>query len=246
MNSRPATRILVVDDEPAVRSALRRGLEAEGYAVSEAGGKAELLQCLAGTPVDLITLDLLLAGEDGLEIAQEVRSKKNIPIIMITGRSAPVDRVAGLDHGADDYITKPFHFREVLIRVANVLQRYEAVNSVAEGAAVSGMAEKHYAFETGVVDLSRRRLVATDGSAIDLTDAEFDLLAIFLRRPTRILSRDEIMMLLRGKSWSPLDRTIDGHIARLRKKIDPLSETPRLIKSVRNVGYVFTGSVRRV
>jgi two-component system OmpR family response regulator len=243
INSESRIRILVVDDEPAIRSILRSGLELEGYEVSEAGNKAELLRCLETAPIDLITLDLDLGGENGLHLAREVRAQHNIPIIMITGKADAFDRVAGLEQGADDYIVKPFHIREVLMRACSVLRRYE-LESIAEdvGNSVSVPAER-YRFDGCILDVPRRELKAANGETIDLTDAEFDLLSSFLRQPARILSRDELMRVLNGRDWSPEDRTIDGHVARLRRKIDFQSETPRLIKSVRGVGYVFTGDV---
>lgn len=237
--------ILVCDDEPGVRSVLRRGLESAGYAVHEAGGKAELLACLKTIPINLITLDLCLGNEDGLQAAREIRATRNVPILMITGRSTPIDRVTGLEHGADDYISKPFHVREVLLRVRTVLRRYELEGGAADSARAGESGEERYEFEAGVLDAKRREVHAPGGERVQLTDAEFGLLLLFLRQPTRVLSRDEITAQLKGHSWSPLDRTIDGHIARLRKKIEPNSETPRLIKSVRGVGYVFTGDVRR-
>ena len=246
MNPDSPIRILVVDDEPAVRSILRSGLEREGYEVSEAGDKAEFLRCLETTPIDLITLDLDLDGENGLLLAREVRTQHNIPIIMITGKGDVFDRVAGLEQGADDYIIKPFHIREVLMRARSVLRRYE-LESVAEDVGSSvGVAAERYKFDDCILDVPRRELKSANGAIIDLTDAEFDLLLSFLRQPARILSRDELMRLLNGRDWSPEDRTIDGHIARLRRKIDSRTETPRLIKSVRGVGYVFTGDVERL
>jgi two-component system, OmpR family, response regulator len=243
INSESPIRILVVDDEPAIRSILRSGLEQEGYEVSEAGNKAELLRCLETAPMDLITLDLDLGGENGLQLAREVRAQHNIPIIMITGKVDAFDRVAGLEQGADDYIVKPFHIREVLMRARSVLRRYE-LEAVVEDAGnfVSAPAER-YKFDDCILDVPRRELKTVSGGTIDLTDAEFGLLASFLRQPARILSRDELMRVLNGRNWSPEDRTIDGHIARLRRKIDSQSEMPRLIKSVRGVGYVFTGDV---
>lgn len=240
--------ILVVDDEAGVRDVLRRGLEAEGYIVSEAADMAGLLARLENEPaVSLITLDLCLGNEDGLELARAVRARRNVPIVMITARREPVDRVIGLEHGADDYIVKPFHIREVLYRVASVLRRYELEHqAAAPGTADESSDSERYAFETGVLDVTRRECVRTDGAPLALTDAEIDLLSVLLRHPARVLSRDELMALMKGQSWSPLDRTIDGHIARLRKKIEPSLEQPRLIKSVRGVGYVFTGEVRRL
>ncbi len=234
--------VLVVDDERDVCSILRRGLEKEGYAVSEAGSKAELLHCLETLPIDLITLDLGLAGEDGLQLAREVRARRNVPIVLITGKGNPVDRAAGLEQGADDYIVKPFHIQEVLFRIRSVLRRYE-LEAGSKYVGVAAVPDECYKIDDNILDVRRRELMTADGETIDLTDAEFDLLMIFLKQPARIISRDELMHQLKGRDWSPEDRTIDGHVARLRRKIDSQGEMPRLIKSVRGVGYVFTGAV---
>ncbi len=231
--------ILVVEDEAAVRGILREGLEAEGFMVSEARDEAGLIRSLEAEPVHLITLDLGLGQEDGLELARQIRAKRNIPIVMITGRSAPVDRLAGLEHGADDYISKPFHIREVVLRVHSVLRRYELEESVPKPRAA-----QRYAFGSCILDSAKREVRKVDGALIDLTDSEFLLMEIFVRHPARVLSRDEMLQMLRGRDWSPLDRTIDGHVARLRRKIEPPGEAPTFIKSVRGVGYVFTGEIK--
>ena len=236
--------ILVVDDEPAVRTLLRQGFELQGYSVSEAGSKARLLEILERGSVGLITLDLELGRENGLELAREIRARHNIPIIMVTGKGAPDERLVGLESGADDYITKPFHIREVLLRTRTVLERYDSrKNEVGRN---DGPISERLSFESGMLDVARRELSDHSGDRIDLTDAELDLLAIFLRHPTRILSREELAQMVFKRPWSPLERTVDNHIARLRKKIEPPGEEPKLIKSVRGVGYVFTGDVRRV
>lgn len=237
--------ILVVDDDPGIRSVLRRGLEAEGFVVSEAATRAQVLHAVQKHTVDLITLDLDLGTLDGLDLAQEIRSQRNVPIIMVTGRDAPADSLCGLEHGADDYVGKPFKIREVVLRIRNILRRYELESLVKEIQPTHDDGTLRYRFETGILDASRRELKSNHDDLIDLTNSEFDLLTIFLRHPARVLSRDEIMEMLKGQSWNPLDRTIDGHVARLRNKIEPIPEHPRLIKSVRGVGYVFTGEVVR-
>ena len=231
-------RILVVDDEAVICAILREGLETEGFAVSEARDKAALFRSLDSESVNLITLDLAVGRDDGLELARQVRALRNIPIVMITGRGAPFDRVVGLEHGADDYISKPFHIREVVLRIHSVLRRYHLEEIVPKQSA-----EQQHAFVVGVLDPAKREVRKVDGTLLDLTESEFLLLEIFLTNPARVLSRDEILQMLRGRDWSPLDRTIDGHVARLRRKIEPPGEAPTLIKSVRGVGYVFTGEV---
>jgi len=239
------THILVVDDEPQLREILRGGLEAEGFVVIEAAGKAALFRSLDAHPIKLVTLDLGLGQQDGLELALTIRGAHNVPIIMITGRDTPLDRVAGLELGADDYIMKPFHIREVVIRVRSVLARY----GIFEGDSIPGRilksdAVQKYAFDAGVLDVHKRELKKTDGEFIDLTETEFRLLELFVKHPGRVLSRNDITKMVRGQDWSPLDRVIDGHVARLRRKIDAPSEESRMIKSVRGIGYVFTGDVQ--
>ncbi len=231
-------RILVVDDEAALCAVLREAFEAEGFVVSEARDKAALFHSLEAELVNLITLDLAVGRDDGLELARQIRALRNIPIVMITGRGAPFDRVVGLEHGADDYISKPFHIREVVLRIHSVLRRYHL-----EEITPKQSAEQQHAFVVGVLDPAKREVRKVDGTLLDLTESEFLLLEIFLTNPARVLSRDEILQMLRGRDWSPLDRTIDGHVARLRRKIEPPGEIPTLIKSVRGVGYVFTGEV---
>jgi two-component system, OmpR family, response regulator len=235
--------ILVVDDEEQVRRLLRKGLEPEGYRVSEGHDGAHMQAILEREPIDLITLDLSLDGEDGLKLAREVRSKRNVPIVMITGKCDTIDRVVGLELGADDYITKPFHIREVLARIRAVLRRYEGPSA---DAGLTGAGGERYAFEGWALDCARRELKTASGQARELTTAELDLLAILVKRPGRVLSRDDLMDLLKGHDWTPLDRSIDGLVARLRRKIEPESERPRLIKTVRGVGYVFAGDVRKL
>jgi len=237
--------ILIVDDEPEVRALLRTGLEAEGFTVLEAGNGAEAEAHLAGQPISLLTLDLKLGGEDGLKLARDLRAKRNTPIIMITGKGDPIDRVVGLELGADDYIAKPFLMREVIARVRAVLRRYQTTDTVASSEAAPSEGPR-YAFDGWIMDTRRREVRTPEGAACDLTTAEFNLLAILVQRPGRVLSRDELMDQLKGHDWTPMDRSIDGLVARLRKKIEPENERPHLVKTVRGVGYVFAGNVKRV
>jgi DNA-binding response OmpR family regulator len=238
---RTAAHVLVVDDEEGVRTLLRECFELEGYRVSQARDGAGLDHCLAQGPVDLITLDLNLGGESGFDIARRIRAQNNVPIIMISGKGDTIDRVVGLELGADDYITKPFHVREVLARARAVLRRYEP-SATAAAAPTGG---RRYQFEGYVLDLDRRELTTAGGELRDLTTAEFNLLALFLERPARVLSRDNIMDLLKGHDWSPYDRSIDALIVRLRRRIEPDPEQPRLIKTVRGVGYVLAVEVKK-
>jgi DNA-binding response OmpR family regulator len=237
--------ILVVDDEAPIRLLLRECFELEGYRVSEAADGAALTAHLAKTPIDLITLDLKLGGENGLELARLVRSTCNVPIVMITGKGDTIDRVVGLELGADDYIAKPFHVREVLARIKAVLRRYESGTSGSEASSVAGVAGEAYAFESWTLNIAKRELTDATGEVQELTTAEFNMLVMFVKRPSRVLSRDNIMDLLKGHDWSPFDRSIDSLIVRVRKKIEANPETPKLIKTVRGVGYVFAADVRK-
>lgn len=235
--------LLVVDDDPGVRTMLSRYFSEEGFDVTVSENGATMRAALASERVDLILLDLVLPGEDGFILAREVRSHSQVPIIMLTGRSDVVDRVVGLEVGADDYIAKPFHLREVLARVKSVLRRTEI--PVAAEAPASEVDGEAFAFEGWQLDVSRRRLASPDGDEVVLTTGEFDLLLAFVSNPGRVLDRDRLMDLTRGRAWDALDRTIDAQISRLRKKIEPDTRRPELIKSVRGVGYLFAAKVRR-
>ncbi len=241
-----APHILVVDDEDAVRTLLRECFEMEGFRVSEARDGQELATQLTADAPDLITLDLKLGGENGLELARKIRETRNVPIVMITGKSDTIDRVVGLELGADDYIGKPFHVREVLARVRAVLRRYQNVPSLAVVVETPVAAGESYAFGEWHLDLPRRELKSSGRAALELTTAEFNMLEMFVKRPARVLSRDNIMDLLKGHEWSPFDRSIDALIVRVRRKIEPEPETPRMIKTVRGVGYVFAAEVKKV
>jgi len=231
--------ILVVDDDPKVRILLRRCFEGEGFSVSEAKDGAELRAHLVRQPVTLITLDLNLGNENGLDLAREVRKDRDVPIIMLTGKGDTIDRVVGLELGADDYLAKPFELRELLARVRAVLRRSTAVNDAAPAS------PERFSFEGWVFDIGRRSLIKQSGEPQELTTGEFNLLEAFVRRPHRVLSRDAIMDLLKGQNWSPLDRSIDNLIARLRKKVELDHDHPRLIKTVRSIGYVFAVDTQR-
>jgi DNA-binding response OmpR family regulator len=248
MTQQRVPHILIVDDDDKVRLLLRRCFESEGYRVSEAASRSEVDTHLSAGGLDLITLDLTLPDSDGFTIARDIRARSRVPIVMVTGKSDMIDRVVGLELGADDYIAKPFHVREVLARIRAVLRRAEQAAplvapaaSVPQAAVVSG--DDVYRFAEWVIDVPKREVRRSSGEPCDLTTSEFGLLELFVRHPKRVLSRDQIMDLLRGHEWSPLDRSIDNLVARLRKKIEIDPEEPRLIKTVRGVGYSFTADV---
>jgi DNA-binding response OmpR family regulator len=234
-NSR-SEHILVVDDDARIRQMLLRYFEDEGYRITAVADGAGMRDCLRKSAVDIILLDLGLAGgEDGLALAREVRSQSDIPIIMLTGRDDVVDRIVGLEIGADDYIPKPFHLREVLARLRTVMRRRQPSSPTA------GESEAILSFEGWRLDVGRRQLLAADGTEVVLTTGEFDMLALLAKQPGRVFARDMLMDLTRSRNLDSFDRTIDAQIARLRKKIERNPKRPALIKSVRGVGYVFTG-----
>ena len=244
--------LLVVEDDPKVRRLLRNVLEGEGFAVLESDDGETVLKLVDSRPIDLVTLDIHLGSRNGLELARDIRRVSNVPIIMITGQDDVLDRVVGLEVGADDYVTKPFHVREVIARVRSVLRRAGQRDAGAtealrrSGAEAEGESGKAYCFDgfTAIPD----RLVLVDRSGKDcmLTSGDFKLLTVFLNRPKHVLSRDQLMDLTGGTEWSPLDRTIDNQVARLRKKIEHDSSDPKLIKTVRGVGYTLACEVRVV
>jgi two-component system OmpR family response regulator len=238
------THILVVDDEAQVRSLLRARFEKEGFAVSEAENGSAMREQLEKGSISLVTLDLTLGQEDGLALAREIRARRNVPIIMISAKDDEVDRIVGLELGADDYITKPFSPREVVARVRAVLRRYGATTD--GGSQTSTQDGQRLSFEGGTLDLSRRDFKTSTGELTELTTTDFNLLELFLRRPQRVMSRDEIMNSIKGHDWNPFDRSVDSAVARLRKKIEADADRPRFIKSVRGVGYVLSADVRRI
>ncbi len=232
--------ILVVDDDPKIRTLLRRCFEGEGSTVLEAGDKQGTLAAIAAHPVNFITLDLDLGHDDGLDVARAIRRTSRVPIMMVTGKGEVIDRVVGLEIGADDYVSKPFHLREVVARIKSVLRRSrETVTkpSIAEGSVA-------WRFDDMIAMIEEMKLFGRDGVLIELTSGEFKLLAVFLTRPKRVLSREQLMDLVGGQSYTPLDRTIDNQIARLRKKIERNPAAPRLISTIRGIGYSFTCDVQ--
>jgi len=235
--------ILVVDDDPRIRQMLTRYFEQEGYRVSAVADGAAMRAQLKAKPVDVILLDVVMPGEDGLTIAREIRASSDVGIIMLTGRDEVLDRVVGLEVGADDYIAKPFHLREVLARVKSLLRRRKAAPEPVERS--EDKAEDVIRFDGWLLDTARRRLVSPRGEDVALTSGEFDLLAALAKHPGRVFSRETLMERTRGHRLKAFDRTIDAQIARLRKKIERDPKSPTIVKSVRAVGYVFTAKVDR-
>jgi DNA-binding response OmpR family regulator len=245
MSESESQHILVVDDDPGIRQLLRDCLEMDGFRVSEAADSTAMAALLAGESVDLITLDLMLGGENGLAVAARIRAGHDIPIVMITGKGDMIDRVVGLEIGADDYISKPFHPREVVARVRAVLRRKAPRTAAPAPSKAPGAAAERLLFDGWSLDIGRRELLRRDGTGVALTTAEFNLMEAFARRPQRVMSRDAIMDLLKGHDWTPYDRSIDALVSRLRKKIEADPASPKLVKSVRGVGYVFACAVEQ-
>lgn len=236
--------VLVVDDEPRIRAMLRRYLAGEGFQVSEAADGAEMRAALDREAIDLVLLDLVMPGEDGLSLARYIRQHSGIPIIILTGKGDLIDRVAGLEAGADDYVTKPFELREVLARIRTIMRRAgPRAGGPPPAAAAGAKASEALAFEGWRLDLLRRELRRETGELVPLTTGEFDLLCVFLRHPNRVLSRDQLMDLVKGREWAAYERGVDTQVMRLRKKIERDPGNPSLIKTVRGAGYVFAAAV---
>jgi DNA-binding response OmpR family regulator len=239
MNTYSAS-ILIVEDDPEIGRLVADFMRLEGFDVACAADGKQMDVMLQRLRPDIIILDLMLPGEDGLSICRRLRSDDSIPILMLTAKKDEIDRVVGLEMGADDYLAKPFGPRELLARVRAILRR---ANGIAAKPVV-----RRFAFDRFVIDLDARGLELVEGNAatLQLTSAEFDLLGCFVQRPRRVLTRDQILDWTRGRSADPFDRTVDMLISRLRKKLDKASPASNLITTVRNGGYLFTASVKQV
>lgn len=230
--------IVFVEDDAEIRRLVHGLLTREGYRVAVAENGEKLDALLARDRPDLVILDIMLPGEDGLSICRRLRSQQDLPILMVSAKADDVDRIVGLEIGADDYLPKPFNPRELLARVRALLRRSRP--------AQPGLLTRRFAFEGLIIDLDARLLTTEAGETIALTSAEFDLLACFVLRPRRVLSRDQLLDWTRGRVGDSFDRTIDMSISRLRKKIDAVQPGLVLITTVRNNGYLFVPQVRQV
>lgn len=235
-------QILVVDDEASIRKVLRRYFESESYKVLEAANRDQTMDAVQTSTVDLITLDINLNGEDGLSLAREIRACSAVPIIMVSGKNDLIDKVVGLEVGADDYISKPFELREVLARVKSVLRRVQLDLVQPAAATAPGSQAQQILFADCILCPNTRDLTKTDGTRCLLTTAEYNLLHTLVCHAHHVLSRDQIMDRMKGCEWSPTDRTIDNQVARLRKKLDAIG-VEHAIKTVRGLGYQFTQDV---
>jgi DNA-binding response OmpR family regulator len=238
--------VLVVDDEPRIRTMLRRYLSGEGCEVSDAADGDGMRAALEHENIDVVLLDLMMPGEDGLSLARQIRQKWDLPIIMLSGKGDLIDRVVGLESGADDYITKPFELREVLARIRAVIRRAGVRAPVASSSHndVAPADGDCLTFSGWRFDLVKRELTDPAGKAVNLTSGEFELLRVFASNPNRVLSRERLIDLVKGRDWAAYDRAIDTQVGRLRKKIEANLDNPELIKTVRGGGYVFAAAVK--
>ena len=236
-----APHIAVLDDEVDITLLLANYLQGHGFRVTQIHDGAALRALMAADPADLVLLDLGLPGEDGFSIARHMRENWRCGLVIVTGRGDPVDKVVGLEVGADDYVTKPFDLRELVARVKAVLRRLTPEASVATAAAPTP--PERLRFAGWRLDTAARSLSNAQGEAVPLTTGEFDLLCAFARHPGRVLSRDFLLEQTRGREAAPFDRTIDVQVGRLRKKIEANADDPQLIKSVRGAGYILVPPV---
>ena len=234
-----APHILVVDDHREIRDALAKYLDKNGRRATTAANAAAMDAALAVGSYDLIVLDVMMPGEDGLSVCRRLRAKGNMPILMLTALGDETDRIVGLEVGADDYLPKPFNPRELLARIKAILRRSDPVQR-----AGGSLAGHRRMFDRWTLDTARRSLLAEDGSEVALTTAEFRLLTVFLERPRFVLSRDQLLDLTSGRSAQVFDRTIDNQISRLRRKIERDPAKPALIATVWGGGYSLVADVR--
>ena len=237
MNQRD--HVVIVDDDAEIRSLLEDYLDRNGYDTSSAAGGKELARVLDRRRADLIVLDIMMPGEDGFEICRRLRAESNIPVIMLTARGDDTDKIVGLELGADDYLAKPFNPRELLARIKGVLRRARSLPRDAAGTSERGC----YAFSGWTLNTLSRNLVSPDKVTVPLSGAEYQLLEVFLTHPNRVLTRDQLLNLSRGRDAVAFDRSIDMQVSRLRKRLR--DNDAKLIQTVRSQGYLLACEVRR-
>ncbi|MCG8274714.1 response regulator [Aquamicrobium sp. NLF2-7] len=233
-----SSHILIVDDHREIRELVSRALAKEGFRVSAAADGRAMRKVMADARIDLIVLDLMLPGEDGLSLCRALRAESNVPIIMLTAKGDEIDRVVGLEVGADDYVPKPFGSRELIARIRAVLRRTQN-----DGATDQPHRPKRYCFDRWRLDTGARELQREDEITVPLSTGEFDLLLALIERPGRVLSRDQLLDLARGRTANSFDRSIDTQVSRLRKKLEVEPNDPKIIKTVWGDGYIFAAEV---
>lgn len=233
--------ILIVDDDRQIRAMLARFLADHAMRVTQAGDGEQMFKALEAGRFDVIVLDVMMPGDDGFTLCRRLRNSNAIPLILLTARNSETDRIVGLELGADDYVTKPFNPRELLARIRAILRRASTFPAAAQR-----LASTTYQFAGWTLDTSRRSLTSPQGLLTDLTTGEFDLLVAFVEHPQRVLNRDQLLDLARGRVSLAFDRSIDVQVSRLRRKIETDPNAPALIKTVRNGGYFFTATVAAI
>jgi two-component system, OmpR family, response regulator len=233
--------ILVVDDARDIREPLVRYLKESGYRASSADSAAAARRAMRTSGIDLVILDIMMPGEDGLSLCRSIRESSGIPVIMLTARGEELDRIVGLEVGADDYVAKPFNPRELLARVGAVLRRTNTLPP-----RLRGPTAEHYRFGEWTFNAAQREIVGPDGLALPLSSGEFKLLMAFLERPKVALSREQLLDLTKGRDAEVFDRSIDNQVSRLRRKIELDPKNPRYIKTVWGGGYMFTSDVENL
>jgi two-component system OmpR family response regulator len=239
MSDRP--HLLLVDDERSIREPLAAYLQKNGFRVTAVGDAAAARQRLAGYAIDLVVLDIMMPGEDGLSLCRHIRETSEIPVILLTARSEETDRIVGLEMGADDYVLKPFSPRELIARIKVILRR--AGNGSAR---LRAPESDSYAFAGWVLKAGERTLVDSDGVSVPLSTGEYSLLLALVSRPNQVLSRDQLLDITQGREANAFDRAIDNQISRLRRKVEPDAKNPTLIKTVWGGGYTLATEVTRL
>jgi two-component system phosphate regulon response regulator OmpR len=229
-------RVLIVDDDREIREMLAEYLASHGFEARTAEGGEAMRAALAHGAPDVVLLDVRLPGEDGLTLARFLRERYDVGIIMVTAAGEVVDRIVGLEMGADDYVAKPFDLRELLARVKSVARR---IQGAARAASSAPAAAQRVPIGRCQLDLRSRQLFGPDGSEVPITAMEFDLLKAFVDHPNQVLSRDRLLALTRNREWEPFDRSIDIRITRVRRKIEEDPDNPRAIRTVRGAGYMY-------
>ena len=235
--------ILVVEDDTFVQKALRLYLEGEGYRISTCDNGADMHALMAKDPADLAIMDLKLPNDDGFELTRQLRDKYSVGIIILSSKDDSIDRVVGLEIGADDYVTKPWDERELLARIRSVMRR---VSDRQQASSSSNSGEQRLiTFNGWILNLDSRELKDPDGGKVELTSGEFSLLNEFIEKAGRVLSRDHLLSAIYSRHWEPFDRSIDVLVTRLRRKIEQNSRHPEIIKTVRGTGYMFAAAIKR-
>jgi two-component system OmpR family response regulator len=238
MNAPAPTRVLLVDDEPSLREPLAEYLTRQGFVVSQAEDAAKARSALLNEAPDLVLLDIMMPGEDGLSLCRHLTEAKNLPVILLTARGEATDRIVGLEIGADDYVVKPFEPRELVARIRSVLRRAAKSTPVQEE-------DAPYEFEGWLLDPLKRRLTDPEGTVVPISSAEFRLLVAFLTHPRQVLDRDRLLDMVQGREAHLFDRAVDNQVSRLRRKIEADSRDPKLIQTVWGGGYRLAADVRR-